>query len=160
MCLNLINKIKPKFNMVFPSPFEIEMVGKLILSAILGLILGYEREIHKRPAGLRTHSLVCMGATLFTMISISFTGNYVDASRIAAGVVTGIGFIGGGLIYKSEDRVIGLTTAAELWVLGAIGLAVGIGYYFAAIVTTIIVLFILVPLKHIAENIKRKELLR
>jgi len=146
--------------MVFPSPFEIEMVGKLILSAILGLILGYEREIHKRPAGLRTHSLVCMGATLFTMISISFTGNYVDASRIAAGVVTGIGFIGGGLIYKSEDRVIGLTTAAELWVLGAIGLAVGIGYYFAAIVTTIIVLFILVPLKHIAENIKRKELLR
>ncbi|MEM5871773.1 MAG: MgtC/SapB family protein [Candidatus Aenigmatarchaeota archaeon] len=145
--------------MILPAPSEIEMIFKLILAAGLGLLLGYEREVHKRPAGLRTHSLVCMGSTLFTMLSISFTGDYVDASRIAAGVVTGIGFIGGGMIYKSEDRVIGLTTAAELWVLGAIGIAIGVGYYLVAITTTLIVLFILVPLKHLAEKAKVNRLL-
>lgn len=146
--------------MAFPSPVEIELVLKILVSAGLGLMLGYEREVHKRPAGLRTHSLVCLGATLFTVISISFTGSNVDASRIAAGVVTGLGFIGGGVIFKSEERVLGLTTAAELWVVGAIGLAVGIGYYLAAFVTTAIVLFILVPLKHVAEETRRKALLK
>lgn len=146
--------------MAFPSPVEIELVLKILVSAGLGLLLGYERELHKRPAGLRTHSLVCLGSTLFTVISISFTGSNVDASRIAAGVVTGLGFIGGGVIFKSEERVIGLTTAAELWVVGAIGLAVGIGYYLAAFVTTAIVLFILVPLKHVAEEARRKALLK
>jgi putative Mg2+ transporter-C (MgtC) family protein len=146
--------------MAFFSPLEIELVLKLIVSAGLGLLLGYEREVHKRPAGLRTHSLVCMGAALFTVISFSFSGNNVDASRIAAGVVTGIGFIGGGVIFKSEERVIGLTTAAELWVVGAIGLAVGIGYYLAAFVTTAIVLIILVPLKHVAEEARKKALLK
>ena len=146
--------------MVFPTPFEIELIIKLIVAASLGLIIGYERELHKRPAGLRTHSLICMGAALFTMLSMSFTGDNVDASRIAAGIVTGMGFIGGGMIFKSDDRVIGLTTAAEIWVVGAIGLAVGVGYYFAAGVTTAIVLFILVPLKHIAEQAKRKAILR
>ncbi len=146
--------------MAFPSPLEMELVLKLILAAGLGLILGYEREVHKRPAGLRTHSLVCMGAALFTVISMGFTGSNVDASRIAAGVVTGIGFIGGGMVFKSEDRVIGLTTAAEIWVVGAIGLAVGIGYYFAAAVTTAIVLVVLVPLKHVAEEARRKALLK
>jgi putative Mg2+ transporter-C (MgtC) family protein len=146
--------------MAFLSPAEIEIVLKLIVAAGLGLALGYEREVHKRPAGLRTHSLICMGAALFTVLSMSFTGNNVDASRVAAGVVTGIGFIGGGILFKSEDRVFGLTTAAELWVAGAIGLAVGIGYYFAALVTTAIVLFILVPLKHISEEARRKALLK
>jgi len=146
--------------MAFPSPVEIDLILKLIVSAGLGLLLGYEREVHKRPAGLRTHSLVCMGAALFTVISFSFSGSNVDASRIAAGVVTGIGFIGGGVIFKSEERVIGLTTAAELWVVGAIGLAVGIGYYLAAFVTTAIVLIILVPLKHVAEEARKKSLLK
>jgi putative Mg2+ transporter-C (MgtC) family protein len=146
--------------MAFPSPLEIDIVVKLIIAASLGLLLGYEREVHKRPAGLRTHSLICMGAALFTVLSMSFAGENVDTSRIAAGVVTGIGFIGGGIIFKSEERVIGLTTAAELWVVGAIGIAVGVGYYMAAIVTTLIVLFILVPLKHIADEAKRKAILR
>ena len=146
--------------MAFPTPFELELILKLIVAAGLGLIVGFEREIHKRPAGLRTHSLICMGAALFTVLSMSFAGQNVDASRIAAGVVTGIGFIGGGMIFKSEDRVIGLTTAAELWVVGAIGLAVGVGYYFAAATTTVIVLIILVPLKHIAEDARRKAVLR
>lgn len=146
--------------MAFLSPMEIEIIVKLVVAAGLGLVLGFEREMHKRPAGLRTHSLICMGAALFTVLSMSIVGENVDASRIAAGVVTGIGFIGGGMIFKSDDRVIGLTTAAELWVVGAIGVAVGVGYYFAAAVTAAIVLFILVPLKHLAEEAKRKAILR
>ncbi|MFH1237226.1 MAG: MgtC/SapB family protein [Candidatus Aenigmatarchaeota archaeon] len=146
--------------MAFLSPMEIEIVVKLVVAAGLGLILGFEREMHKRPAGLRTHSLICMGAALFTVLSMSIVGENVDASRIAAGIVTGIGFIGGGMIFKSDDRVIGLTTAAEIWVVGAIGIAVGVGYYFAAGVATAIVLFILVPLKHIAEQAKRKAILQ
>ena len=146
--------------MAILTPLEIEIVLKLVVAAGLGLVLGYEREVHKRPAGLRTHSLICMGAALFTVLSMSFAGSAVDTSRVAAGVVTGIGFIGGGILFKSEDRVFGLTTAAELWVAGAIGLAVGIGYYFAAVVATVIVLFILVPLKHISEEARRKAILR
>ncbi|MCX6818324.1 MAG: MgtC/SapB family protein [Candidatus Aenigmarchaeota archaeon] len=146
--------------MAFLSPLEIEIVVKLVVAASLGLILGFEREMHKRPAGLRTHSLICMGAALFTVLSMSIVGENVDASRIAAGIVTGIGFIGGGMIFKSDDRVIGLTTAAEIWVVGAIGIAVGVGYYFAAGVATAIVLFILVPLKHLADEAKRKAILK
>ena len=146
--------------MAILTPIEVDIILKLVVAAGLGLLLGYEREVHKRPAGLRTHSLVCMGAALFTVISLSFSGDYVDASRIAAGVVTGIGFIGGGMIFKSDDRVVGLTTAAELWVVGAIGIAVGVGYYFAAAVTTVIVLFILVPLKHVADEARRKAILK
>lgn len=142
--------------MAFPTPMELELVLKLIIAAGLGLVLGFEREMHKRPAGLRTHSLICMGAALFTVLSMSFMGEGTDTSRIAAGVVTGIGFIGGGILFKSDDRVIGLTTAAELWVVGAIGLAVGIGYYIAAAAATLIVLFILVPLKHLSDEAKKK----
>ncbi|MCK5023360.1 MAG: MgtC/SapB family protein [Candidatus Aenigmarchaeota archaeon] len=134
------------------SPLEIEIVLKLLLAAGLGLVVGYEREVHRKPAGLRTHSLVCLGSTLFTIVSLSIVGSGVDVSRIAAGVVVGIGFLGAGMIFKSDDNVRGLTTAAELWVLAAIGLAIGIGYYFVAIVGAIIVLVVMIPLKHLSKN--------
>lgn len=137
--------------MVFTiGPVETEMVIKLIVSAVLGGLVGFEREIHRKPAGLRTHSLVCIGATLFTIMSINIVG--ADPSRIAAGIVMGIGFLGAGMIFKSEDRVRGLTTAAELWVLAAIGLAVGLGFYFAALITTLIIIFILIPLKYMERE--------
>ncbi len=131
---------------------EMEIVIKLVVSAILGALVGFEREMHRKPAGLRTHSLVCIGSALFTIISINVIGG--EPSRIAAGIVTGIGFLGAGMIFKSEDRVRGLTTAAELWVLAAIGLAIGIGYYFAALVTTLVVIFILIPLKYVEKEAK------
>ena len=133
-------------------PFEIEIVIKLVVAAILGGLVGFEREVHRKPAGLRTHSLVCMGSALFTIMSISVTG--AEPSRIAAGIVTGIGFLGAGMIFTSQDKVRGLTTAAELWVLAAIGLAIGLGFYFAALVTTLIVIFILIPLKYLEKEAK------
>ncbi|MCK4335250.1 MAG: MgtC/SapB family protein [Candidatus Aenigmarchaeota archaeon] len=137
--------------MVFTiGPVETEMVIKLIVSAVLGGLVGFEREIHRKPAGLRTHSLVCIGATLFTIMSVNIVG--ADPSRIAAGIVMGIGFLGAGMIFKSEDRVRGLTTAAELWVLAAIGLAIGLGFYFAALITTLIIIFILIPLKYMERE--------
>jgi len=139
--------------MVFEiSAFEIELIFKLSLAAVLGMIIGIERKVHRKPAGMRTHSFVCLGAALFTVISIYIAGSNVDASRIAAGVVTGIGFLAGGIIFRAEDRVKGLTTAAEIWVLAAVGVAIGVGYYFAAVMTAVIVIIVLVPLKYIERE--------
>jgi putative Mg2+ transporter-C (MgtC) family protein len=140
--------------MTFPvGPVEFEIVIKLVLAAILGGLVGFEREVHRKPAGMRTHSLVCIGATLFTIMSVNIVG--AEPSRIAAGIVMGIGFLGAGMIFKSEDRVRGLTTAAELWVLAAIGLAIGIGFYFAALITTLIIIFILIPLKYVEKEARK-----
>jgi putative Mg2+ transporter-C (MgtC) family protein len=130
---------------------ELEIVIKLVVAALLGGLVGFEREMHRKPAGLRTHSLVCMGAALFTVMSVNILG--AEPARIAAGIVTGIGFLGAGMIFKSEDRVLGLTTAAELWVLAAVGLAVGLGFYFAAFVGTLIMIFILIPLKYVEKEV-------
>ncbi len=118
---------------------ETEIILKLVLAAFLGGIIGIERQMNRKPAGMREHGLVCMGSALFTLISLSFT-----SPAIAASVVTGIGFLGAGLILHMKNRVFGLTTATELWVVAAIGLAVGIGLYVIASVTALIVLFILI----------------
>jgi len=122
---------------------ELLLIERLILSAIFGGLIGVEREMHDKPAGFRTHVLVCMGAAMFTVISISIVGSLVDVSRIAAGIVTGIGFLAAGSIFREKDRVKGLTTAADLWVLAGIGMAVGLGYYFLAIIATIVSLVVL-----------------
>lgn len=119
---------------------EIDIILKLLIALAVGALIGLERELRRTQAGLRTHALVCMASALFTLLSISFDE---DPARIAAGVVTGIGFFGAGVIFRSENRIIGLTTAADLWVIGAIGLAVGLGYYLAAFVATFLVLFLL-----------------
>lgn len=117
--------------------FELEMALRLILAVSLGSLIGYEREIKIRPAGLRTHMLVSLGSTLFTILSlIAFPG--ADTARIASYVVMGIGFIGAGTILQMRQKVIGLTTAASLWVTASIGMAVGAGFYILAIVTTVI----------------------
>ena len=119
----------------------IEMTVKIGLSLILGAMVGVEREMGKKPAGLRTHMLVSMGACLFTIVSMTSFGT--DTARIAAGIVTGIGFIGAGSIIGSKERVRGITTAATLWITGAIGLAVGAGTYFPAIIAAVFVLIVL-----------------
>ena len=119
---------------------EALIIIKLCLAAILGMIIGLQREMHLKPAGLRTHALVCMGSTLFAVISLGFTN---DAARIAAGIVTGIGFLGAGAIFHYKDRTSGLTTAADLWVIAAVGLAVGVGMYAAAIIATAIAYLLL-----------------
>lgn len=131
--------------------FELETIIKLILAVFLGGIIGYEREVIKRPAGLRTHMLVSLGATLFTVMSFTaFPG--ADPARIASYIVMGIGFIGAGTIFQIKDKVIGLTTAACLWVTASIGMAVGVGYYPIAIVTTVLT-YIVLRLSRIEKNI-------
>ncbi len=113
----------------------------LILAVLLGGIIGIEREITHKPAGLRTHMLVSMGSCLFTIISVHKFN--VDPARLAAGIVTGIGFIGAGAIIAERERVVGITTAASLWVTAAIGLTVGVGNYLLASLATLLVFIIL-----------------
>ena len=136
------------------------VILRLIIGAVLGGLIGFERERHnRRIAGFRTHILVCVGSTLIMLTSIYVFCLYgqsssADPSRIAAGVITGIGFLGAGTIIRSEKSITGLTTAASLWTVSGIGLAVGCGFYVAAFVTTIIVLASLYVLRKIpiAEN--------
>lgn len=124
-----------------------EIALRLGLAVIFGGAVGFERETQNLPAGFRTHILVCMGATLIMMVSAyGFTGplsETVDPSRIAASVVTGIGFLGAGTILRQRGSIRGLTTAASIWAVSAIGLAVGIGFYFGALLATFVVLLIL-----------------
>ncbi|HOB29318.1 MAG TPA: MgtC/SapB family protein [Bacillota bacterium] len=127
-----------------------EVILRLGLAVVFGGAIGFERESQNLPAGFRTHILVCVGAALIMMVSAyGFTGplaETVDRSRIAASVVTGIGFLGAGTILRQRGSIRGLTTAASIWVVSAIGLAVGIGFYFPAVLTTLVVLVSLLVL--------------
>lgn len=135
---------------------------RIVLAAALGGAIGLERELREREAGLRTHLLVSVGAAVFTLVSAygfaDFrygldTGLTLDPTRIAAQIVTGIGFLGAGAIIRQGLSIRGLTTAATLWVVAAIGLASGAGYYSAAVVGTAIVLFSLWPLRLFAYHV-------
>lgn len=112
----------------------------MILAAILGGVIGAEREEMRKPAGLRTHMLVAMGSCIFTLTSLLFS---TDPARVAAAVVTGVGFIGAGCIIATRNKVIGVSTAASLWVTAGIGMLVGIGEEFLAMIATLITLLIL-----------------
>src|SRR6266516_5698731 len=137
-----------------------EVLLRVGLAAALGGVLGLERELREREAGLRTHLLVSVGSALFTLVSaygfhafLSSGQNVIraDPTRIAAQIVTGIGFLGAGAIIRQGFSVRGLTTAATLWVVAAIGLTTGAGYYSAAVITTAIALFSLWPLRIFAH---------
>lgn len=127
---------------------QIEIILRLLLAVVLGAGIGYQREHMQKPAGLRTHILICLGSALFTVVSLyGFTGS-VDPSRVAAGVVTGIGFLGAGVIFRSMkgDVVVGLTTAASVWTTAAIGIACGVGMYLVAFIVAVIsVLILMLP---------------
>ena len=112
-------------------PLLLEMSLRVLVAALLGAIIGYEREIRAKGAGVRAHVLVALGSALFMIVSqFGFEGApRFDAARVAAGVVGGLGFLGGGIIMKTKNHVTGLTTAAGIWVTGSIGLAVGCGMY-------------------------------
>jgi len=121
---------------------ELELVARLILGFVLSGLVGLEREVSLKPAGLRTHVLVGLGSTLFTVLSLqAFPGS--DPSRVAASIVVGIGFLGAGTIIKTQEKVIGLTTAATLWIVASIGVATGAGFYLLAIVATILAFSVL-----------------
>lgn len=125
------------------------IIIKLIVSVLLGGAIGLERERSNQPAGFRTHVILCVGSTLIMMISIYMSENYgsigsrPDPARIAAQVVSGIGFLGAGAILRIGVSVKGLTTAASLWTTGGIGLAIGCGFYFGAIVAVVLIVITL-----------------
>lgn len=121
---------------------EVELVARLVLGFILSGLVGLEREVSLKPAGLRTHILVGLGSTLLTILSLhAFPGS--EPSRVAASIVVGIGFLGAGTIIKTEGKVLGLTTAATLWIVASIGMATGSGFYLLAIVATILAFLVL-----------------
>lgn len=145
-----------------------DLTLRLFVAALLGGIIGLEREKHGRPAGLRTHILVALGSALTMIVSLHLydifkiynTSNYasgVDPSRVASLVMTGIGFIGAGTIIQSKGSIWGLTTAACLWVSAALGLAVGCGYYMPAIIATLISVGTLLLLKMPVESRLEKD---
>jgi len=139
-----------------------EVIFRLLLGTLLGGMIGFEREAHGRPAGFRTHLLVCLASVLIMVVSLEYHYLYsqdpsyirVDPARIAAGAITGVGFLGAGVIIKSGFTVQGLTTAACLWMASAIGLSVGAGLYAPAIVSTVISVLALWSLRRIERKME------
>lgn len=119
-----------------------EDVLKLVLAVIVGGLVGIEREAYHKPAGIRTHMLVCLGSAIFTIVSIIIAPDG-DFIRIAAGIVTGIGFLGAGTIFRAKNTIKGLTTAASLWAVAGLGLAIGAGLYVFTLIAALLVLLVL-----------------
>lgn len=144
---------------------EWEGLIRLVIAAAIGGAIGFERETLDKSAGLRTHMLVCTGAALFMVASILLVFEFntgpdvsqVDPTRIASSIVSGVGFLGGGIIFKNDKRVRGMTTAAGLWVAAAIGMAAGAGFYVIAVGGGILTLIILVVLRRLEERLDLKE---
>jgi putative Mg2+ transporter-C (MgtC) family protein len=143
---------------------RLDLLGHLVLAAILGGAIGWERQHAHKPAGLRTNILICMGAALLTDLSARVAESAsgpADPGRIAAQIVTGMGFLGAGSIIQSRGNVTGLTTAATLWVVAAIGMSVGFGANVEAAGATALVLFVLIPLRALDARVegrnRRKE---
>jgi putative Mg2+ transporter-C (MgtC) family protein len=143
-------------------PLQLDLALRLVIAAGLGLAIGFEREIHGHPAGLRTHMLVAMGSGLFTVLSAyGFNGVAgavpnsapIDPTRIAAQIVSGIGFLGAGAILKDGIVIRGLTTAASLWATSAVGMAAGAGEHVIAVVATTTILVSLWPINALAERL-------
>jgi len=132
------------------------LIGRLLLAAGLGAVIGAEREFHNKAAGLRTNTLIALGAAIFTLLSLLMAqGSTADPTRITSQIVTGIGFLGGGVILRTGLQVQGLTTAATIWVNAAIGAAAGAGQYRIAIAATVTALFVLAALAPLDTRLER-----
>ena len=139
---------------------RLDLLGHLLLASLIGGAIGWEREQSHKPAGLRTNILICVAATLLTDLSVRAGAHATgpsDPARIAAQIVTGVGFLGAGTIMQSRGSVMGLTTAATLWVVAAIGMAVGFGAIIEAVGTTFVVLLALIPLRTLEEKAKARR---
>src|SRR5215831_9126805 len=142
---------------------DVQMAGRLCLAGLLGGLVGLEREIHSQPAGLRTHMIVSLGSCLVMLVSLqmgTLSPGRSDPARIAAQVVAGVGFLGAGAIIRSGLSVRGLTTAACLWTVAAIGLAVGCGYWRAAVVTTVLTLIATVVFQKVERTFSKGKAVR
>lgn len=138
---------------------EVEILLRIFMACICGLLLGLERTKHQKAAGVRTYVIVALGAVIFTIISkygfLDVLGNdgvRVDVSRVACNIVTGVGFLGAGTIFVRGDRIQGLTTSAGIWVIAAIGMAIGSGMYIIGAVATVLVLVVQTILQNIFEK--------
>ncbi len=137
---------------------------KLSISLLCSAVIGLEREKKGRPAGLRTHIVVCMASTLVMSVGIALKDDYLtvssslDPSRLAAQIISGIGFLGAGTIFKSRDSVYGLTTAASLWSVACVGIAVGAGYYIEAVFTMLAILVVLKVVNYFERKIRDKQI--
>lgn len=142
---------------------DMEMMLRIFVSFLLSGLIGLERETQRHEAGLRTHILVCVGSTLIMLTSLHVFDIYksqaavVDPTRIAAGVITGIGFLGAGTIIRSRHGVRGLTTASSLWVVAALGLSIGCGFFKTSIFVTFLVLAVLLFLRKFEWTLLKKE---
>jgi len=139
----------------WPSWWETAL--QVLVAGSLGAAIGWEREVADRPAGLRTHTLVCLGACLVMILSRYVAGSDYDPGRMAAQVVSGIGFLGAGTILRSGSAVRGLTTAASLWAMAAVGLAVGVGWYYGALLFTLAMYVVLRVFRDIEQRFRVKE---
>lgn len=144
---------------------QLALLLKLLLATLLGGAIGFEREIAGKPAGLRTNILICIGAALFTHLSISvaqigFTPDgrpYGDTTRITAQIVSGIGFLGAGAILHAHGAVVGLTTAATIWVVAAVGAAIGAGAYVEGVGTSVLIILVLVGLRPVERRLLQRR---
>ena len=141
---------------------DTQMIIRLMLAAFLGGAVGIEREINSKAAGFRTHILVCIGSCLIMLTSMHMFDIYrgvtsVDPGRIAAQVVSGIGFLGAGTIIRSRASILGLTTAASLWSIAGIGLAVGSGLFIVSIFATVLIIGSLLVLSRVQDKISHKK---
>ena len=139
---------------------RLDLLLRLSLAVVLGGAIGLERELQRKAAGLRTNILICVGAALFTELSIAMSSASGDPARIAAQIVTGVGFLGAGTIIQARGIVTGLTTAATMWLVAAIGMAVGFGALLEATGATLLVLLVLSllrPIERVIEARSRRE---
>jgi len=133
------------------------MIMRLFLAVVCGAIVGLEREIHDKSAGLRTHILVCIGSCMFGLLGLELTVDYpqADILRLAQGLLIGVGFLGAGVIMREGASVKGLTTAAGIWVMGAIGLAIGVGKYYIALVGTFFIFLVIGLFGRVEKMVKK-----
>lgn len=132
---------------------------KLLMAILCGGAIGFERELSRKAAGLRTNVLICMGAALFMVVSRHIGGGapYTDPARLVAQVVTGIGFLGAGVILQSRGSVIGLTTAATIFVVGAVGITIGESMFGTALLATVLIIIVLVALRRVERSVIRRQ---
>lgn len=136
---------------------QLDLLWSLVLAVLLGGAIGLERELRAKAAGLRTNILICLGATLFTHLSIHIAGPSGDPGRLAAQVVTGIGFLGAGTILHTRGAIAGLTSAATIWLVAAIGVAIGVGATFEAAGATLLTLLVLRGLGALESILQRQS---
>lgn len=145
--------------------FNFQIVFQLITAVLLGALIGLEREFKEKGAGLKTYSLVSLGSCLFAITGIAlFKSSFAESgfnfgsSTIIQAVAMGIGFIGAGVIFQKESKIEGITTAAGLWVTAAVGMAVGLGFYFISIVTTLLIIIIFIGFGFLENKIIKQEI--